>query len=138
MIYFGYKHSKRRPTKVFRQDPGTNNKFGRQQENNAIVQHAVYEIILHDNKNVGVKDETHDNINYEVGEDEMYEIDKMNLYDKELLKHVFERELKYIYHITRHNGMICIHENEVDKIAECNLLHDILNPSKRAKVLNSH
>ena len=91
MIYFGYKHSKRRPTKVFRQDTGTNNKFGRQQENNAIVQHAVYEIILHDNKNVGVKDETHDNINYEVGEDEMYEIDKMNIYDKELLKHVFER-----------------------------------------------
>ena len=33
--------------------------------------------------------------------------------------------------------MICIHENEVNKIAECDLLHDILNPSKRTKHFNS-
>ena len=26
--------------------------------------------------------------------------------------------------------MDCIHENEVNKIAEFNLLHDIINPSK--------
>ena len=32
--------------------------------------------------------------------------------------------------------MTCIHEKEVYKIAECNLLHDIINPPKRAKHLN--
>ena len=34
--------------------------------------------------------------------------------------------------------MTCIHDKEVNKIAECNLLHDIINPPKRAKILNSH
>ena len=34
--------------------------------------------------------------------------------------------------------MTCTRENEVNKISECNLLHDILNPSKRTKNLNSH
>ena len=29
--------------------------------------------------------------------------------------------------------MTCIHDNEVNNIAECNLLHDTLNPSKRTK-----
>ena len=34
--------------------------------------------------------------------------------------------------------MTCINENEVNKIAELNLLYDILNPSKRTKKLNIH
>ena len=34
--------------------------------------------------------------------------------------------------------MTCIHEDEVNKISECNLLHDILNPSKRTKSISSH
>ena len=34
--------------------------------------------------------------------------------------------------------MNCIHYNEVNNIYECNLLHDILNPSKRNKNVNSH
>ena len=34
--------------------------------------------------------------------------------------------------------MNCIHENEVNKITECNLIHDILNTYKRTKVLNFH
>ena len=29
--------------------------------------------------------------------------------------------------------MIHIHDKEVNKIAECNLLHDIINPPKRVK-----
>ena len=33
--------------------------------------------------------------------------------------------------------MIHIHEKEVNKISECNLLHDIINPHKRAKKLKS-
>ena len=31
-----------------------------------------------------------------------------------------------------------IHNNEVNKLAECNLLHDMLNPSKCTKNKNSH
>ena len=34
--------------------------------------------------------------------------------------------------------MVCIHENEVNKIAEWNLPHDILNPSEHSKILNGH
>ena len=34
--------------------------------------------------------------------------------------------------------MTCIHEDKVNKIAECNPLHDLLNPSKITKKLNSH
>ena len=34
--------------------------------------------------------------------------------------------------------MTRIHNNEVNNIAECNLLHDIINPPKHAKILNIH
>ena len=34
--------------------------------------------------------------------------------------------------------MTCIHNNEVNNIAECNLLHGIINPPKRAKSLKIH
>ena len=34
--------------------------------------------------------------------------------------------------------MIYIHDDEVNNISECNLLHDIINPPKRAKNINSH
>ena len=34
--------------------------------------------------------------------------------------------------------MNCIHDNEVNNIAECNLLHDIPNSSKFTKNINSH
>ena len=34
--------------------------------------------------------------------------------------------------------MIHINDNEVKNISECNLLHDITNPLKRAKNINSH
>ena len=40
--------------------------------------------------------------------------------------------------IEKQNDMIHIHEKEVNKISEYNLLHDIINPPKRAKNLNSH
>ena len=33
------------------------------------------------------------------------------------------------------NKMIYMHDNEVNNIAECNLLHDIINPPKRTKHL---
>ena len=34
--------------------------------------------------------------------------------------------------------MTRIHDNEVNNIAECNLLHDIINPTKITITLNSH
>ena len=34
--------------------------------------------------------------------------------------------------------MIYINDNELKNIDECNLLHDIINPPKRAKNINSH
>ena len=34
--------------------------------------------------------------------------------------------------------MTRIQNNEIKNIAECNLLHDIINPPKHAKYLNSH
>ena len=44
---------------------------------------------------------------------------------------------KYIY-MKSLNGMNHIHDNEVSNTYEYNLLHDILNPSKRAKNINRH
>ena len=46
---------------------------------------------------------------------------------------MFKSELKNIYNVKQWNGMTCINENEVNKIAELNLLYDIINPSKRTK-----
>ena len=43
---------------------------------------------------------------------------------------MFESKLENIYENKRQNGMTCIHENEVNKKAECSLPHDIPNPSK--------
>ena len=34
--------------------------------------------------------------------------------------------------------MTCIHGKKVNKLAECNLLHDIINHPKRTENLNSH
>ena len=47
-------------------------------------------------------------------------------------------ELKNAYGIEIQNGMTCIPDNEVNNIAELNLLHDIINPPKNSKILNSH
>ena len=47
-------------------------------------------------------------------------------------------EYKNSYVIEKWDKLIHIHDNEVNSIAECNLLHDIINPPKRAKNINSH
>ena len=52
-------------------------------------------------------------------------------------KRAFECELKNTYGVENQNDMTRIHDNEVNKIAECNLLHDIISPHKRTKNLNS-
>ena len=51
---------------------------------------------------------------------------------------MFECKQKNPYRIENRNDMTHIHDKEVNKIAECNLIHDIINPSKNAKNVNSH
>ena len=85
-----------------------------------------------------MKHETHENIDDEFNEDDLYKLDKRCLDEKELRNRVFERKLKNTYDIKRPNDMNYIDENEVNKINECNLLHDIMNTYKRNKRLNSH
>ena len=80
-----------------------------------------------------MKYESHENIDVEFDEYELYDIDKISLDEKEWRKCVFESKLKKTCDIKIPNGMVCIHKNEVNKRSECNLLHDILNPSKCTK-----
>ena len=49
-------------------------------------------------------------------------------------KSAFEYEHNNSYGVENRNGMMRMHNNEVKNIAECNLLHDIINPPKRAKI----
>ena len=51
-----------------------------------------------------MKYETHDNIDDEVNEYELYELDKMSLDEKELRKRAFESEIKNICNIKIQNG----------------------------------
>ena len=51
-------------------------------------------------------------------------------------KRVFESKLSNKYEIEIQNGMNVIHRNKVNKITECNLLHDIINYPKHTKHLN--
>ena len=55
--------------------------------------------------------ETHENIDDEINEDELYEIDKISLDEKYWRKRVFESVLKSIYQTKRPNGMNFIHDN---------------------------
>ena len=56
----------------------------------------------------------------------------------EWCKHTFEFKLEKTYGIENQNGMERIHDEEVNKISEYNLLHGIINPPKRTKNLNSN
>ena len=47
-------------------------------------------------------------------------------------------QTKNTYGIKNQNDMTRIHDKEVNKISEYNLLHDIINPPKRTKKLNNH
>ena len=50
----------------------------------------------------------------------------------------FESEREITYDIKIPNGMNRIHKDKVNKTAECNLIHDIINTSKRTKNLDSN
>ena len=87
---------------------------------------------------IGIKQK----IEYEIDKNDLYQIDNMSLDNQnkniELRKRAFERELKNTYEIERKNSMTCIRGNKVNKIYECNLMYDLINPHKRTKHLNIH
>ena len=51
---------------------------------------------------------------------------------------VWKKTWIYIYDINSFNSMNFMYDKKVNSIADCNLLHDILNPSKHTKNINSH
>ena len=100
------------------------------------------EILLHENKKVITAKEAPENIQSDFDENNLYQIENMSLEDTnekiEWRKHTFERELKNKYGIENLNYITRIYDKKVNKIAECNLLHDIINPTKCNKNFNSH
>ena len=72
----------------------------------------------------------------------IYWIDNMSLDETKIRlkwrKRAFLCKQKITYGIENQNDMTCIHDNEVNKIAEYNVLHDIINSPKLTKNLNIH
>ena len=63
----------------------------------------------------------------------MYQVDKMSL--EETKEDIDRRRRAFEYKKKNRNDMTRIHNNEVTNISECNLLHDIINPTKCTKIL---
>ena len=80
-----------------------------------MVKHAFDEIILQENRKLGVEDETHENIDDEFDEYELYELDKDSYDENKWHKHEFEIELKTIYNTKIPNDMNCPHDKKVNK-----------------------
>ena len=76
---FGSKYSKIRPTYGHGHDPATINKLNRQKEKKYIVNHAVDEIILQKNNKVIAEAGSHENIESEIDENDLYQIGNMSL-----------------------------------------------------------
>ena len=62
-------------------------------QNNAIVKRAVDEIMLQQKEILIVKDKTHENIQDEVNEYDMYEINKINLDEKKDVSELVQSQL---------------------------------------------
>ena len=58
-----------------------------------------------------MKNETHEKINAEVDEDELYDLDKLSLDKKKWLKREFEKELKNINDMKSLDSMNNTHDN---------------------------
>ena len=69
----------------------------------------------------------------------MYDVDKLSLGEshKELCNCEFRSKLKNNHDMKSFNDMNCIHDIEVNNIAEFNLLLIILNTSKHTKIINN-
>ena len=79
---FGSSYSKAIPTKDRGHNPVLRNKFNRQQENNAIFNSAVDEILLHKNEKLSAMKESNKNIKSYFDENKLYHIDNMSLENK--------------------------------------------------------
>ena len=79
---FGSKCSKSRITKDHGNDTATRNKFNIQQENNAIVNHAVDYIILEYSNKLSAEAKSNEKVDSEIDENYLYHIDNMSLYEK--------------------------------------------------------
>ena len=79
---FGSKYAKSTRTKYCGHNTANKKKVNRQKEKNDIVNHAVDEIIPKENNKVSDEEELLENIEYELYENDLYQIDNMSLYDK--------------------------------------------------------
>ena len=61
---------------------------------------------------------------------------KNNEYHKEWRKYIFVRKVESIYDVKNVHDTKNINDYYVNNIAEWNILHDILNPSKCTKITN--
>ena len=78
---FDSKYVKSRPTKDRGNDTIPGKKFKRQQENNAIVNSEVDEMLLHENQKVSDEKEKPEHIESGFNDNKLYQINKMSLED---------------------------------------------------------
>ena len=92
--YFGSKYAKYKPTKDCSNHPARRGKFNIQQENNAIVNNLVDEILLHETQKVSDAKGAPEFLDSDFDQNNLYRVEKMSLEDtKEKLewyKHTFE------------------------------------------------
>ena len=79
---FGFKYSNSRTTNNRGHDTTTRKKFNIHQNKNSIVKHTVDEILLNKNNKVSAEDKAHDNIEYNLDENDLYQIYSMSLNEK--------------------------------------------------------
>ena len=78
---FGYKYAKSGPTKDHGHNPVPGKKFNIQQDNSAIVNSTVDEILLHENQKVIAEKGAHENVESDFEESKLYQIDNMSIDD---------------------------------------------------------
>ena len=83
-----------------------------------MVQRAVDEIILQKNEKLSVEDKKSKKTNDEFDEDDIYELDKMILYENKWRNFAFDSEPNIIYDMNIPKGINCIHDKKVNNISE--------------------
>ena len=68
----------------------------------------------------------------EIDEEDRYELIKiiLDVSHREWTKSVLDIKLKNVYNMNIFKDTNHIHDSKVNNLSECNLLHDILNPTK--------
>ena len=95
------------------------------------------EILLNETQKVNASRKGPEFLDSDYDDDYIYQIESMSIEEtkekNERRKREFECEQKISYGVENIDDMKCIHDKEVNKISEFNLLHDITNHNKRAK-----